>query len=142
MQLHPGGRENKVPPTLHLGQEERDAGPKPALGITKPQTHTVHQPGLQAKRRDPEPPFRTEEMLLKLTLRTGNQATPLAATELHGLRTDAKDCLGSPPSSALRPSGAQKRRSSGASRRRRSLPATFNCVASATEKERGAAVRK
>ena len=81
-------------------------------------------------------------MFLKLTVRTGNQATPPAATELHSLRTDAKGCLASPPSSALRPSGAQKRRSSGASRRRRSLPATFNFVASANEKERGAAVRK
>ena len=111
--FHPGGRENNVPPTLHPGQEGRDAGPKPALGITKPRT--VHQPGLQGKRRGPQPPFRTEEKLLKLTVRTGNRATPLAAAERLGLRTDAEGCLASPPSSALRPSGAQKRRSSGAS---------------------------
>lgn len=82
----------------------QDAGPKLALSITKPQTHAVHQPALQGKKRDQEPPCRTEEkLLINSPWGRENQATPPAETELHSLRADAQSYSNSrPPSSALR----------------------------------------
>lgn len=129
----PLGRENKCKTHAHPRHHQ-------ALR----QTHPVYQLVLTGKQEGPRDAFSDpKRRSLDSPRGVGDQPTPQARTALWPPDPASPRCLASPPSSALRdfrcPDGAGPR---GASGRRRGLLATFNCVASANGKERGAAVQK